>query len=127
MKTLEIKEQGWRDFCRKTAEFCRGAMISIELEDSGGKKTIVQDLPLQGFDLVNTETGCNTNLIVEAGLPDQKSVRHVIIEPIHIRLRNETGSDRYNRVHISAENGTTIIQLHPGLNQAFLEQLDLAA
>ena len=128
MRTLEVHEKGWPQFCRKIEEFCRGAMISIEIQDSQGAKTaIAQDLPLRALGLVDEKSSCNTNLVIEAGLPDQKPIRHVVIEPIHIRLRNGNGGDRYNRLQISAENGTTTVDLHPGLNQELLKGLDLVA
>ena len=128
MRTLEVHEKGWPQFCRKIEEFCRGAMISIEIHDAQGAKTaIAQDVPLRALGLVDEKSSCNTNLVIEAGLPDQKPIRHVVIEPIHIRLRNGNGGDRYNRLQISAENGTTTVDLHPVLNQELLKGLGLVA
>lgn len=50
-------------------------------------------------------------------------MRHVVVEPIHIRLKHEGDGDRYNRFEITAENGTTVARLHPGLNPTRLEGL----
>ena len=63
---------------------------------------------------------CNNILAIETGLPGEKSVRHVIEEPIRILLRGEHGSDRYHRMEILAENGTTLVIFHPGLTPDLL-------
>ena len=125
MKTVEINEKKWRQFCQQLEEFCRGAAVTIELENESGKNTIARDVPLRSLTLGEDQDPCNTNLVIEAGLPDQKPVRHVVLEPIHIRLRNRDGTDRYNRLQISAENGVTSIEFHPGLNQALLKGLEV--
>ena len=126
MTTLEVPEKDWPQFCRKIEEFCRGAMVCIELHDAQGtQNTVAHDVPLRALGLANEEKSCNTTLTIEAGLPGEKPVRHVVIEPIHIRLRNGSGGDRYNRLQISAENGTTILELHPGLSQGLLKGLHL--
>jgi hypothetical protein len=126
MKTVEVNEKKWREFCKRIEEFCRGAAVTIELEnDAGDKRMIAQDVPLRGLSLEEEADPCNTNLVIEAGLPDQKPIRHVVLEPIHIRLRNREGTDRYNRLQISAENGVTNVELHPGLNQALLNRLQV--
>ncbi len=124
MKTVEVKEKQWGRFCQQLEQFCRGAAVNIELEsEPGNKHAIAREMPLRSVML--EQEPCNTNLVIEAGLPDQKPVRHVVIDPIHVRLRNHDGSDRYHRLEISAENGITTVELHPGLNEALVQTLEV--
>lgn len=124
MLTREISPPAWRPFCERVHEACRGALVSIEVQQPDGTTTdVARDLPLQSIALDDTSDACNTNLVIEAG--PERPLRHVVIEPIHIRLRNEGGGDRYNRVQIVAENGTTTAVFHPGLNPTLLQGLDV--
>lgn len=101
-------------------------MVTIEVDNgAGAKSTVVQGVPLRHLAFDEKASACNANLVIEAGGPDQRPIRHIVLEPIHIRLKNGNGTDRYNWVQILAENGTTTVELHPGLNQALLDTLDL--
>lgn len=126
MKTLEVDQRKWFQFCQRLEEFCRGAMVTIEVANGGcAPSTVVQGAPLRHVALDNTADPCNTNLVIEAGNPNEKPLRHTVVEPIHIRLKNGDGADRYNNLQILAENGTTNIRLNPGLNEALLKGLEL--
>jgi len=97
-------------------------MVTIEVQEPNGTKSrILQDLPLTRIALDDKSDPCNTNLIIEGGL--EKPVRHVVIEPIHIRLKHEGEGERYHRVQIVAENGTTTAIMHPGLSPELLSGL----
>jgi hypothetical protein len=126
MKTLEVNQRKWPELCRRIAETCRGTMVRIErVEPAGARTTIMADVPLQKFVWDDKSNPCNNNLLIETGADGEKPAQHVVVEPIHIRLKNGTNADRYSRVEIIAENGTTIVEFHPGLNpmliQAFSE------
>src|SRR2546421_3224177 len=117
MRTLEISERKWEQFCRQVDDVCHGGLITIQMVDAESvKKTIVQDLPLQGIGLDTKSDSCNTKIVIEAGLPNQRSIIHAVIEPIHVRLKNHRDERRYNQLQIIAENGTTLVVLHPGLS-----------
>ena len=121
MTAVEVDQKKWEQFCDRVQATSQGAMVTIdEMNPDGSRKTIVQNMPLLKVALDDKSDPCNTNLIIEAGLPNQKPIRHVVVEPIHIRAKNETG-DRYNTLQIEAENGNTIVHFHPGLNPAWLK------
>jgi hypothetical protein len=124
MITREVTPQGWKTFCERVRESCRGSLVSIEVQQPDGTTaSVARDLPLRAIDLDEESDACNTNLVIEAG--PERPVRHVVIEPIHIRLRHEGDGDHYNRVQIVAENGTTNAILHPGLSPLALQGVDL--
>jgi len=125
MKTVEIAPKKWKQFCDKLQEFCQGALVNIQLlPPDGATRTVAADLPLLRFSLDDKSDNCNTNLVIEAGLPGEKAVRHIVVEPIHIRLKNNGDGDRYHQLQIIAENGTTLIVIHPGLDPARLKELE---
>jgi len=68
---------------------------------------------------------CSYLFIIEAGLPDAKHIRDILIEPIHIRLR-DGDNERYNHLEIISENGITVVEFHPGLSPDVLEGLHTA-
>ena len=106
MTTLEVAEKKWEQFCQRIEEFCRGAMVSIQVvEPDGARRTVVQRVPLVRVALDENSDPCNTRLVIEAGSPGERPVQHVVIEPIHIRLKNGQDNDRYNHLQIIAENG----------------------
>src|SRR4051794_36109605 len=122
MKTLEVSIKKWNQFCQRLQEVCHGGLISIHLErPEGGIEPVVDNLPLQKVSLDDQSDPCNTNLIFEAGLPGQRPARHLVIEPIHLRLKTTGDERRYDQLQITAENGTTVINFHPGLNATELQ------
>ena len=124
MKTQEITQSAWIEFCNRVREFCRGSLVTIELQQpDGSTETIAQDVALREIALDDKSDPCNTNLVIEAGT--HTLVRHVVVEPIHIRLRHDGTGDRYNQVQIVAENGTTTVAFRPGLSPEILEGLKL--
>ena len=125
MRTIEIAENNWKQFCKQVQEICRGGMVTIDLEDAEGtQKRLAENVPLQGIGLDSKSDPCNTNVFIEAGLPGKKPLMHLVIEPIHIRLRNDRDERRFNQLEIIAENGTTIVELHPGLSGTELKKLE---
>jgi len=86
---------------------------------------MIENTPLLHLAFDEHADACNANLVIEAGVPDSKPVRHIVVEPIRILLRNGKDTERYNTMQIMAENGTTTMQLRPGLAQEFLKGLEL--
>jgi len=97
-------------------------MVSIELQQpDGSTANIARDVPLREIALDDKTDPCNTNLVIEAGT--HNPVRHVVVEPIHIRLRHDGTGERYNQVQIVAENGVTTVVFRPGLSPETLPGL----
>ena len=113
MRTNEVDRQDWTKLCQQMNEEGRGALVSIQhVGIDGSTKTVADGVPLQRVALDSKSDPCNDLLVIEAGT--EKPLRHVIIEPIHVRLKNG-GNDRYNRLEIQAENGLTLVSLNPGM------------
>ena len=126
MQTIEISEKKWQQFCRQVHDICHGGLVTLQRTDANGaKKTIVDHVPLQSIGLDDKSDPCNTNLVIETGLPNERPTMHVVVEPIHVRLKNDRDERRYNRLEIVAENGTTIVELHPGLSAPELKGLEV--
>ena len=126
MKTVEVDEKKWSQFCQRIEEYCRGANVTVELDPgSGSKTTVIEDSPLRHLTFDEHADPCNANLVIEVGAPDSKPIRHLVVEPIRILLRDGKDTQRYHRIEVMAENGTTTVELRPGLDQALLKGLEL--
>jgi hypothetical protein len=126
MKTVEVDEKKWSQFCQRIEEHCLGASVTVELDPgSGSKTTIIEDAPLRHVLFDEHADPCNANLVIEVGAPDTKPNRHLVVEPIRILLRDGKDTERYNTVQVLAENGTTTVELRPGLDRAFVKGLTL--
>jgi hypothetical protein len=125
MKTREISPKAWPKFFGRLAEFHRGTMISIRtVQTDGVSSFVLQNVPLQSVVWDDKSDACNDTILIEAGLPDERPTQHRIVEPIQVLLKNGDDNDRYNHVHILAEEMTTIITLKPGLTPVVLDGLD---
>ena len=126
MTTMEVAQKRWEPFCARFQQSCHGAIANIHLERPDGVTTsIAHDASLLSFDLDDRSDPCNNNLVIEVGRPNEKPIRHVVVEPIHILLKKENGGDRYNHLRILAENGTTIMVFHPGLAADLFQKLEV--
>ena len=126
MKTIEVNEKNWSQFCQSIENYCRGARVTVELDPgSGPRTTVIEDAALRHLSFDEHADPCNANLVIEVGDQDSKPIRHVVVEPIRILLRNGKDTERYNSIQVLAENGTTTMELRPGLEQALLKGLEL--
>jgi hypothetical protein len=124
MTTIEVGRDQWQNFCERITQLHHGSLISIQVDEPDGRaNSIAQDQPLRSMRLDDKTDPCNTLLLIETGLPGQKGIEHKIIEPIHLRLKNGR-DDHYNRALIMAENGTTVLTMHPGLNSALAHEFN---
>ncbi len=122
MATAEVAPKQWQRFCERVQALAQNAMVSIQIVRSDGTTdTVARNVPLLRVALNDTSDPCNDNLVIETGVPGEKPCRHIVVEPIHIILRNEEGGNRYHRMEIPAESGTTIVTIHPGLSPELLE------
>ncbi len=124
--TTEIAETKWNEFCRRLAKACYGSMVSIELAQPDGSRTnIAENVPLLSLALDDRSDPCNNRIVIEAGAPDEHPVRHEVLEPIHVRLKRDREGRRYNEVHLLAENGITVLTLHPGVSPRVVKGLEV--
>lgn len=114
MKTQELQRDQWPAFCRKLATERHGSLITVlKSTDSGLEVPVVEGAPLEEMVFAEHAHECSDTLHIKAG-----GIDHEIVEPIRILLRNG-GNDRYNRLEILAESGTTVLQVNPGLPPNF--------
>ncbi|HVV01005.1 MAG TPA: hypothetical protein VHH88_06555 [Verrucomicrobiae bacterium] len=118
MKTIEVSQNQWANFCERLTQQHREALVTVQTEDGEGKiTTLMQDKPLRALRLDDRSDPCNTLLILETGLAAEKGSEHRVIDPLHIRLKDGS-SDHYTRIQILGENGATILTMHPGIDLA---------
>jgi hypothetical protein len=120
--TTEIPSKNWQELCRNVSELHRGTLEIRLLEPSGKTSTGAGNIPFRSM-IFQKQSDCNDVLLIETGLPDQRPAQHRILEPIRIVLRKDGANGRFNLMEILAEEGTTGITFHPGLNSDSLEKL----
>ncbi|HEX4342112.1 MAG TPA: DUF5335 family protein [Verrucomicrobiae bacterium] len=123
MKTRELKQNEWKNFCGQLGDSQGGGLVTIQLvQADGSTDPVVADVPLQSVAFKENPDACNDTIVMEAGLPNERPHKHLIVEPVRLILRNGSG-DRFNQLEIIAESGTTLVTFHPGINPASLDRL----
>jgi len=85
------------------------------LQSDGTKRAVAEDVPLQSISFAEHRNECSDEIIIEAGLADERPMQHRIIEPFEIRLKDGSQNDRFNHIEILAESGTVEMTINPGL------------
>lgn len=120
----EIDTSDWRKFCQRLNQQQKGGAVSIEvIERDGIQSEIGRNLRFQ-FLAFDTGGGCNDIIRVHAG--DGTEVKHEIVDPIRIRLREVDDRGTFNPVTIEAENGITFLIFHPAPHAQIIEGLKLS-
>jgi hypothetical protein len=115
----EVKAQDWGTFCERVTENARGGTISIhKLESSGAKLEVVKDLSFDGMQF-GKQNACNDQISVRCS--GNTSLKHDVVEPIHIKLAESEGGVAFQSVIIEAEDGVTILTFHPIIKSAWLQ------
>ena len=116
--TEEINAKDWKVFCERLTEMERGQMVTIEaVALDGSRREIARAVSLDNVAFVPKD-GCNDAIRIRAS----DGFDHEIVEPIHIRLRQNPGGG-FNPVQIDAETGKTLLHFRPALNPTVLEGL----
>ncbi len=121
---VEIPNQEWDTFCARINELRQQALLTIEVLRGGNQREqIVRELPLQKIELDRSDA-CNDRIALHLGVPAQRPLTHLIVQPIHIMLRPaENGS--FNPLEIDAESGISFLTFHPALRADILHGLKL--
>ena len=111
MATQEIKSTNWKTFCDRFLELHRGTLMSVtKIEPSGRSVEVLTDMPLTK---VWMESGdCNDRIFLNFEQDGKREVIHEIIEPIHVKLRDEAGGKK--GLQFDAENGSTLLLFRSG-------------
>jgi len=121
MDTKEIRSEDWEEICRRAGELSEQLLLTIEiLRPDGTKDQLGRDILFESMRLDRTDP-CDDRIIVD-GRAAGKPFSHLIVGPIHIRLKsNKNGL--FNSIQIGAEDGTTLLTFHPGLHPDLLQGL----
>jgi hypothetical protein len=124
MPTQEIKETNWQKFCERFAEAHRGTLITLEVVDhTGATKMLAQNEPLRT--LRYQKDACNDVIELELGDPPGPIVQHQIIEPIHIRLRENPESQK--ELEIAAESGSAAMRFTSARIGSLLSEMEMVS
>lgn len=122
MPTQEIKDTNWQNFCERFEEAHRGALITLEVVDHGGEaKLLAENERLRVFRYRRDD--CNDVIEMELGESPGAIIQHQVIEPIHIRLR-ENGESK-KELEIDAESGSAELRFTSGRIGAILNEIEL--
>jgi hypothetical protein len=116
MKTRAVSRPQWPQLCQRLTQNHHGSMVRLEvLESNGTKHSVAEDVPLQSISFAERRNECSDEIVIEAGLPDERPMQHRVVEPFEIRLKDGSNNDRFNHIEILAESGTVEMTLNPGL------------
>ncbi len=106
MPTQEIKSANWKAFCEKFIELHRGALMTVtHVEPSGRRVEVLRDMPLAKVWM--EADGCNDRIFLRFEQDGHREITHEIVEPIHLRLREEGGGQK--GLQVDAESGSTLV------------------
>jgi hypothetical protein len=124
MPTQEIKETNWQKFCERFEEAHRGALITLEAVDhTGTTKSLAENEPLRSFRY--QKDACNDVISIELGESPGPVTQHQIIEPIHMRLREQEASRK--ELQIDAESGFVEMRFTSGRIGAILKDFEMVS
>jgi hypothetical protein len=116
MATQEIESNDWKQFCERFTELHKGTAMRIEhVHGDGTSHEIARDLPLDRM-FIDQNDACNDVITLDLG---GGRSRHVIVEPIHMKLRQQAVGPK--KLQIDAESGTTIVSFASGKMKELLE------
>jgi len=111
MPTEEINSTHWKAFCGKFLQLHRGDLMSVtKIEPSGQNVEILKDMPLTNVWMESD--GCNDRIFLNFEQDGKREVKHEIFEPIHLKLREESGGRK--GLQFDAENGSTLLLFRSG-------------
>jgi len=114
----EIKATDWAAFCQRLSEHRAGATVKLETIDLNGIKTeVVASAELQSI-VFNKADACSDLIIVR--LRNHSLIVHEIFDPFRITLHSTDGPGDFNPLQIAAENGITVLSLHPAIHAQML-------
>lgn len=121
MATQEIRSTDWKEFCDRFERLHRGDLMTlVHINMTGHKHEKVRNVPLQTIRF-DPSGECSNRICVALAEEGGRETMHEILEPIHVKLREEAGGSK--GLQIDAENGTTILTFSSGRLEELLEGL----
>ena len=108
---VEIAPGFWAEFFASLKRSTYFIHIRVSQENAS-TRDIANNVPLRRVLMEHQNDGCNSMLVIETGEDYERPARHEIVEPFQLWLENR-GGDRFGRLQIRAESGTTSIDFHP--------------
>ena len=94
-------------------------MVKLEtIEPDGIKTERFANATFLSLVLDQTDA-CND--VITLRLKNSREIVHEILDPIQITLYSSGGIDDFNRLQIKAENGISIITMHPSIHAQMLK------
>ncbi len=109
--SLEIAPKFWAEFFASLKR-AQHVIHIRESQPGGSLKDVAVNAPLRRAVLEHENDGCSSVVVLEIGEDSEKPARHEIVEPFQLWLENRKG-DRFGRLQIRAESGTSSIDFHP--------------
>src|SRR5271154_829145 len=114
----EIKFTDWPAFCQRLSEQRAGAMVKLETINLNGIRTeLVAGAEFQSI-IFSKADACSDLIIIR--LKNHTQIAHEILDPFRVTLHSTDGSGNFNPLQIAAENGITILTLHPAIHAQML-------
>jgi hypothetical protein len=121
MPTAEIRSTNWKTFCERFQQLHKGTLMTIHvIEPSGYRRELVNGIPLQSMEF-REGSGCTDRIFVTVFQEGQREITHEIIDPIHVKLREESAGTK--ALQIDAENGSTLLTFSSGKMEELLRDL----
>jgi hypothetical protein len=121
MQTEEIESTHWAEFCTQFNDKFRGTLVSLgEIGPDGSENLLARDLPLRALTF-QKGPGCSDTLSVRLGRESDREFEHEIIEPIHLKVRQNNNGAK--SLEIRSESGNFGITFHSGQMGELLKNL----
>ncbi len=121
--TKEIPAALWEKFFQGLIKGPPGNIDIQHLPPGGGPESLASNAQLVSLAFKKQDGQCSDLFLIETGLPGEKPVQFQIVEPIQILFRREKDGGRFKYLEILAEDGTTKIVFHPGIEEAALDKM----
>ncbi|MDB6038510.1 MAG: hypothetical protein JWM99_2351 [Verrucomicrobiales bacterium] len=120
MATKEIESADWEKFFKLFSQMERDTLVDIEQIDKSGRLgTVASKVPLRSVEF-DQHDPCSNVLRIATGAGE---AAHEIIEPIHVKLREDINNRKI--LQIDAEAGSTKINFHSGRVEELLRSLSI--
>lgn len=118
MATKEIESADWEKFFKLFSQMERDTLVDIDQIDKSGRlRTIATKVPLRSIEF-DQHDPCSNVLRIGTGAGE---AAHEIIEPIHVKLREDINNRKV--LQIDAEAGSTKINFHSGRVEELLRSI----
>ena len=121
--TKEIPAALWEKFFLNFGKKPAANVAIQHFPPGGDPENRAQEANLVSMAFQKQNGQCSDLLSIETGMPDEKPVIFRILEPIQILFRCQKEGGRFTQLEILAEDGTTKVVFHPGIEATALDKM----